>query len=111
MALIKCRECGSPVSTEAKACPYCGAKPQARASYLWLILGIPVGAIVLFLGVGFLNTSPEKSRARQAIDLCWDSVDAQPLLSGSRELAAKTCKNMVRDFESKYGRSPSLRRG
>ena len=27
MALIKCRECGNPVSTEAAACPHCGA-PQ-----------------------------------------------------------------------------------
>ncbi len=29
MALIQCRECGKSVSTEAAACPYCGA-PQQR---------------------------------------------------------------------------------
>lgn len=28
MALVKCHECGAQVSTEAKACPGCGAKPQ-----------------------------------------------------------------------------------
>jgi DNA-directed RNA polymerase subunit RPC12/RpoP len=28
MALIKCRECGKDVSTEAVACPNCGAKPE-----------------------------------------------------------------------------------
>lgn len=28
MALIKCRECGRDVSTEAVACPGCGAKPK-----------------------------------------------------------------------------------
>src|SRR5947208_2463212 len=28
MALIKCRECGSSVSTEAASCPHCGA-PQS----------------------------------------------------------------------------------
>jgi hypothetical protein len=28
MALISCRECGKPVSTEAAACPHCGAPPQ-----------------------------------------------------------------------------------
>ena len=27
MALIACRECGKPVSTEATACPQCGAPP------------------------------------------------------------------------------------
>lgn len=110
MTLVKCKECGNPVSTEAKACPQCGARPQAKASYLWLILGLPAGAIALFLGVGFMNSSPEKSTARRAIDLCWDSVDAQNPLSGAHDLAAKTCQGMVRDFESKYGRAPSLRR-
>ena len=28
MALISCRECGKPVSTEAAACPHCGAPSQ-----------------------------------------------------------------------------------
>jgi len=28
MALIPCRECSKPVSTEAAACPHCGAPPQ-----------------------------------------------------------------------------------
>lgn len=29
MALIKCRECGNQVSTEAAACPHCGAPQKA----------------------------------------------------------------------------------
>ena len=29
MALIKCRECGNQVSTEASACPHCGAPQRA----------------------------------------------------------------------------------
>ena len=28
MALVKCHECGGPVSTSAKTCPHCGAKPR-----------------------------------------------------------------------------------
>ena len=28
MALVKCHECGGPVSTTAKTCPQCGAKPH-----------------------------------------------------------------------------------
>lgn len=31
MALINCRECGKPVSTEASACPNCGAPPKPGA--------------------------------------------------------------------------------
>jgi hypothetical protein len=49
MALINCHECGSPVSTEAKACPKCGAKPKPIKS------GIPgesagAGSVFLFVG-------------------------------------------------------------
>ena len=32
MALIKCHECGGDVSTEAAACPKCGAKPRPQNS-------------------------------------------------------------------------------
>lgn len=31
MALISCRECNGPVSTEAAACPHCEAPPQSAA--------------------------------------------------------------------------------
>jgi len=32
MALIKCHECGNDVSSEAQACPKCGAAPQKEKS-------------------------------------------------------------------------------
>lgn len=41
MALVKCTECGSQVSTEAKACPSCGARPPKRTSLVtWIVGGI-----------------------------------------------------------------------
>ncbi|WP_177344932.1 zinc ribbon domain-containing protein [Pseudomonas sp. PA15(2017)] len=41
MALIKCRECGNLVSTQAKACPTCGAKPKPKTSMItWLVLAV-----------------------------------------------------------------------
>ena len=55
MALQKCRECGEQVSSQAKACPSCGAKPKKR---------IGLGGIVLvaFLGyVAFQMASPKPS--------------------------------------------------
>lgn len=40
MSLKDCKECGKPVSTEAKACPHCGAKPPAKTSMFTWIVGI-----------------------------------------------------------------------
>lgn len=39
MALVKCKECGTDVSTKATACPKCGAKMQAGTS-VWGVLKI-----------------------------------------------------------------------
>lgn len=48
MALIKCEECGKEVSTEAEACPHCGAKIASKSS---MGCGSIVGIVLL---VGFL---------------------------------------------------------
>lgn len=56
MALIKCKECGNDVSTEAKACPKCGAKvvvpratkPASTGAIVIAVLGtIAVVAVVI----------------------------------------------------------------
>lgn len=56
MALIKCHECGNEVSTEAAACPHCGAKPQtenpqAKSKAVLQIVGAvaTLGAVIAFL--------------------------------------------------------------
>lgn len=37
MAVKKCKECGEKVSTTAKKCPHCGAKPPKKSSpLLWI---------------------------------------------------------------------------
>ena len=35
MALIPCKECGNEISTDAKACPNCGAKVPHTKWWLW----------------------------------------------------------------------------
>ncbi len=46
MALVACKECGNEVSTDAKACPKCGAKvPHTK----WWIWGPLVLVLVLFI--------------------------------------------------------------
>lgn len=47
MALIKCHECGAEVSTEAKTCQKCGAKPKKPA-------GLTTWLIIILIGVGFV---------------------------------------------------------
>jgi|SRR5690554_2059475 len=47
MALVKCKECGSEVSTKAKVCPKCGAKaPKKTSLFTWFMAVI--GVMVIF---------------------------------------------------------------
>lgn len=47
MALVKCKECGSEVSTKAKACPKCGAKaPKKTSLFTWLVTGFVAAAMI-----------------------------------------------------------------
>ena len=46
MALIPCKECGNEVSTDAKACPKCGAKvPYTK----WWLRGPLTFSLVIFI--------------------------------------------------------------
>lgn len=46
MALIRCRECNSEISTEASACPKCGAKVPRTKWWLWGPLAL---VLILFI--------------------------------------------------------------
>lgn len=47
MAIISCRECKKDVSSEAKICPSCGAKPQKSYNFFTLILGAIIIALLI----------------------------------------------------------------
>lgn len=62
MALIQCHECGTEVSTEAKTCPKCGAKPKKPPSLVAALIVVLLG--IAFVGVmssngGEGDTAPE----------------------------------------------------
>lgn len=59
MSLLKCHECGQSVSSEAKACPSCGAKVRRPTS----IAGIILAGLVLFGIVQCSMNSATKSPA------------------------------------------------
>ena len=106
MALITCKECGSEVSTTAKACPKCGAKVPKTKWWLW----IPLGLVAAFLLFGALvGNTPEgqaKSQERRAIELCWDEQKRKSLDPGTQRFVASTCEMMERKFQEKYGVKP-----
>lgn len=62
MALVACKECGKEVSTQAKACPNCGAAPPRKPTIdaPWFIGA--VGAIVIGLMIHWDLPSVAKSR-------------------------------------------------
>ena len=65
MALIVCKECGGKVSTEAQACPACGAaRPKRTSTLTWVIAGFFV--IALVMGIGASNTQRQTAAAAQA---------------------------------------------
>jgi len=65
MALVACHECGEPVSTQARACPKCGAAPRvAKKGGALLIAGL----FGLFLvGVVAVNSSKSPELARPTV--------------------------------------------
>lgn len=59
MALVKCRECGKEISSQAKACPHCGAKQINKIAVgCGALVGIALLAIVI---IPILTESPTKS--------------------------------------------------
>lgn len=54
MAVLDCKECGALISSNAMACPHCGAPGKAaglarstsRHGLAWIILIIIVGAVI-----------------------------------------------------------------
>ena len=60
MALINCSECGKEVSTEAEACPHCGAKQPREFVWLKLVALIVIVPIALLVIIGLVI--PEQSK-------------------------------------------------
>jgi hypothetical protein len=54
MALGKCKECGKEISSQAKACPHCGAKQRNKAAAVAVVLIL--GAIIVTFTVISMNT-------------------------------------------------------
>lgn len=106
MALINCKECGTEVSTTAKACPKCGARVPKTKWWLWAPLGLGAAFLTMGAVIGSSPQGQERSRARAAIDLCWEEQERKSLDSGSQRFIAGACEMMESEFRNKYGVNP-----
>ncbi len=61
MALIKCKECGKEISSQAKLCPNCG-KPTGRSGCRASSLIIVIGAVFIF-AILISNLSKHSSKS------------------------------------------------
>lgn len=113
MALTACKECGHQVSTEAAACPQCGAqvKPAQKKSSVWpWVLGVPVGLFVLAMVMGgtVLDTPETRARLEQrhVIELCTKDMNDPLRSAGHREAARAMCEGLRDRYVREHGREP-----
>lgn len=107
MALVPCRECGAEISTEATACPKCGAVTRPKRRIWPWVLGAPVAGLGAMLLLGAMVGPPsEISMARQSIRECWNSQQSKSLTPGGSRFVAGACEQMERDFTARFGRTP-----
>lgn len=99
MALMKCMECGNDVSTQAKACPKCGAKvskPKKPTSRAVKMLGVLVAVAVVAGAVQtkmqfaqFAEREAEKSpeqKAQEQADRTKHEAQARTAAAGAAAL-------------------------
>jgi hypothetical protein len=80
MALIKCKECGSDVSTAAKACTHCGAKPSKPVGVIGWALVLIVG-FSIYQCTARTTSAPSGTTAISAAPVAARSIPPQPVLS------------------------------
>lgn len=97
MALIKCKECGKDISTDAKVCPHCGAKPPYRPSLAFILIA---GLLVVFGIKASIESSrpPPQAAPKTAEQIAEDEAKERRHLVVS--VTAKKLKNALREPES-----------
>jgi hypothetical protein len=74
VAMIKCRECGSAISSEAAACPQCGAKPRRNSGCATLLIGF----LCLIFVMSVVRGCKEKSSTSPAQSAAPSASNSQP---------------------------------
>jgi hypothetical protein len=109
MAMTNCKECGTEISTTAKACPKCGAVVPKKRIWPWIV-GVPVGLFAVLMVWGtIIGNSPEgqaKAKARDTIAFCWQEQKRKSFDAGTQRFVAGACEQMEADFVRRFGHTP-----
>lgn len=89
MAIKSCHECGHSVSTEAKACPQCGAAPKKSGSRMKIaVIGIAVVA------VGLMASRPDDSTTSPAAEPTYPRAEISTVARSMIRAAAKDADSL-----------------
>ncbi len=103
MAIKKCKECGSDVSTTADACPKCGAKVK-KTSILTMgcatvILGfVGLGVLGALLGDGSPSQAPSPSSAAPAAAPTEPAKAEEPAPPEAIRWLTDSCRDTAKNF-------------
>jgi len=98
MALVKCHECGTEVSTEAKACPKCGAKPKIKLSVIHWI-GILVTLLILYIFATSPNTQQANNTKSAGAVSNVTELTAPANTSTEKQIYQTTSRQLFSDYE------------
>lgn len=83
MALTQCKECKKELSTQAKFCPHCGAKPTKSVGPLGIVLALVVGVAVYQCNSRPAQVNEAASHAISASDTAIQALPAVPALTSA----------------------------
>ncbi len=107
MALIKCHECGREMSSGARSCPHCGAKPRApKKATSKLLLGLlaltVVGTVVISLqnrGANLQRREAESARVAQLSPEARANEAARKAAENAQQTAAAVALEREREAQ------------
>jgi hypothetical protein len=113
VALQPCTECNAQLSDKAASCPQCGAPPNKRskpATWLWVLLGVPLAIFAMLFFIGSLMQSTpegeEKAKDRYAVEYCRGEAKRTSLDTDAARLMVSACEKLESHFRQKYGVNP-----
>jgi RNA polymerase subunit RPABC4/transcription elongation factor Spt4 len=99
MAMTKCKECKSEISTKANQCPKCGAKIP-HTSFITKLIAIFIGLTVIIGIIGSFNNSADKQAAAAAEQTRLNSLTVEARAKEQAVAKANADKAAKSEFEA-----------